>query len=90
MTVFVYVNTSKQVGDAEHIKVFTNQDAGEKWFEENDPEGVAAKPCGARDRWFDRITSMEMPTSGGSDSMPPGRDLFLSKRSSLAAIGSRR
>jgi hypothetical protein len=22
MTVFVYVNTSKQVGDAEHIKVF--------------------------------------------------------------------
>jgi hypothetical protein len=27
MTVFVYVNTSKQVGDAEHIKVFANQDA---------------------------------------------------------------
>jgi hypothetical protein len=32
MTVFVYVNTSKQVGDAEHIKVFA--DAAEKWFEE--------------------------------------------------------
>ena len=29
MTVFVYVNTSKQVGDAEHIKVFANQDAAE-------------------------------------------------------------
>ncbi|WP_197427434.1 hypothetical protein [Bradyrhizobium retamae] len=41
MTVFVYVNTSKQVGDAEHIKVFANADAAEKWFEENDPEGVA-------------------------------------------------
>ena len=41
MTVFVYVNTSKQVGDKEHIKVFANQDAAEKWFEENDPEGVA-------------------------------------------------
>jgi hypothetical protein len=27
MTVFVYVNTSKQVGDADHIKVFTNVDA---------------------------------------------------------------
>jgi hypothetical protein len=24
MTVFVYVNTSKQVGDADHIKVFAN------------------------------------------------------------------
>ncbi|WP_201724346.1 hypothetical protein [Bradyrhizobium centrolobii] len=41
MTVFVYVNTSKQVGDKEHIKVFVNQDAAEKWFEDNDPEGVA-------------------------------------------------
>jgi hypothetical protein len=41
MTVFVYVNTSKQVGDAEHIKVFATTDAAEKWFEENDPEGVA-------------------------------------------------
>ena len=41
MTVFVYVNTSRQVGDAEHIKVFATQDAAENWFEENDPEGVA-------------------------------------------------
>ncbi len=41
MTVFVYVNTSKQVGDPEHIKVFADVDAAEKWFEENDPEGVA-------------------------------------------------
>jgi hypothetical protein len=41
MTVFVYVNTSKQVGDPEHVKVFATTDAAEKWFEENDPEGVA-------------------------------------------------
>jgi hypothetical protein len=41
MTVFVYVNTSKQVGDPEHIKVFANQEAAQAWFEENDPEGVA-------------------------------------------------
>ena len=27
--------------DPEHIKVFANADAAEKWFEENDPEGVA-------------------------------------------------
>jgi hypothetical protein len=37
MTVFVYVNTSKQVGDADHIKVFGNDDAAEKWFEEKRP-----------------------------------------------------
>ena len=41
MTVFAYVNPSKQVGDPEHVKVFATTDAAEKWFEENDPEGVA-------------------------------------------------
>ena len=41
MTVFVYVNTRKQVGDAEHIKVFATTDAAETWFEQNDAEGVA-------------------------------------------------
>ncbi|WP_197423218.1 hypothetical protein [Bradyrhizobium valentinum] len=41
MTVFVYVNTSKQVGDAEHVKVFATTDAAETWFEENDPKDVA-------------------------------------------------
>jgi hypothetical protein len=41
MTVLVYVNTNKPVGDVDHIKVFANLDAAETWFEENDPEGVA-------------------------------------------------
>jgi hypothetical protein len=41
MTVFVFVDTSKNVGDVRHIKVFANQDAAETWFAENDPEGVA-------------------------------------------------
>jgi hypothetical protein len=40
MMVFVYVNTSKRIGDNEHIKVSANQDAAESWFEENDPEGA--------------------------------------------------
>ena len=38
MTVFVYINTGKQVGDAEHVKVFASQDAAETWFAENDPK----------------------------------------------------
>jgi hypothetical protein len=41
MTVWIYVDTSKQVGDPNHLKVFANQDAAEAWFAENDPEGVA-------------------------------------------------
>jgi hypothetical protein len=38
MTVLICVNTSKQVGNPDHLKVFANP---ETWFEENDPEGVA-------------------------------------------------
>jgi hypothetical protein len=41
MTVVVYVNSSKQVGHSEHIKVFATTDAAETWFEENDAEGAA-------------------------------------------------
>jgi hypothetical protein len=41
MTVLIYVDTSKPVGDVDHLKVFANEDAAEKWFAENDPEGVA-------------------------------------------------
>lgn len=39
-TVFVYVNTAKQVGDVEYIKIFATVAAAERWLEENDPEGV--------------------------------------------------
>ena len=41
MTVLFYVDTSKQVGDSDHLKVFVNAGAAEAWFAENDPEGVA-------------------------------------------------
>jgi hypothetical protein len=38
----IYVDTSKQVGDKEHIKMFRQPGRrAETWFEENDPEGVA-------------------------------------------------
>ena len=41
MSVLIYVDTSKQVGHPDHLKVFANADAAEAWFAENDPEGVA-------------------------------------------------
>jgi hypothetical protein len=41
MTVWIYVDISKQVGDPDHLKVFANEDAAETWLEENDLEGVA-------------------------------------------------
>jgi hypothetical protein len=40
-TVWVYVNTSKEVGDVDHLKVVATEEAAAKWLAENDPEGVA-------------------------------------------------
>ena len=40
-TVWIYVDTSKEVGDRDYLKVFANVEAEEERFTENDPEGVA-------------------------------------------------
>jgi hypothetical protein len=41
MKVLIYVDTSKEVGDVDHLKVFADQEAADAWFAEHDPEGVA-------------------------------------------------
>jgi hypothetical protein len=41
MSVFIYVDTIRQAGDPEHLKVFADEEAAQAWFDENDPEGVA-------------------------------------------------
>ena len=52
MTVFIYVNTSKQVGDPEHIKVFATTDAAKAWVEDNDPEGAVSHMRFWNRRWW--------------------------------------
>jgi hypothetical protein len=41
MTVWIYVDTHKDVGDHEHFRVFASRDAADAWFKEHDSEGVA-------------------------------------------------
>jgi len=41
MTVWIYINTAKEVGDEDHLKVFASEDAANAWFAEHYPEGVA-------------------------------------------------
>jgi hypothetical protein len=55
MTVFVYINPEKEVGDIDYIRVFANREAAERWFEENDPEGVAFE--NDMKFWSERICS---------------------------------
>ncbi len=40
-TVWIYVDTNKEVGDRNHLKVFADPDAANEWFKDNDPEGIA-------------------------------------------------
>ena len=40
-TVWIYVDTSKDVGDRDDLKVFADEAAAEAWFRKHDPEGVA-------------------------------------------------
>ena len=41
-TVWIFVNTGKQVGDLDHLKVFIDEAAADTWLAENDPEGLAS------------------------------------------------
>jgi hypothetical protein len=41
MSVWIYGDTSKEVGDPDHLRVFANEEAADTWLQENDPEGVA-------------------------------------------------
>jgi len=34
MTVWIYVDTSKQVGDPEHLKVFDSKEAAQAWIDQ--------------------------------------------------------
>jgi hypothetical protein len=46
MTVWVHHDTSKKVGDKDHLKVFANENAADRRFQENDPECVAFQGSG--------------------------------------------
>jgi hypothetical protein len=59
MTVWIYVETNKQVGDVNHLKVFADADAADRWFEKNDPEG-------GRIRLHDARIKNNGPSAGGA------------------------
>ena len=46
-TVWIYVDTNKEIGDVDHLKVFATPELAEEWFKENDPEGAAFAGCRA-------------------------------------------
>ena len=58
MTVFVYVNTAKQVGDNDHIKVFATVEAVGNLVRGERPGG-----CGVRVR-RDRLAGLTLAASG--------------------------
>lgn len=66
--VWIYVDTNKQVGDVDHLKVFATSDAANEWFTTNDTEGVAfpynvVQPRSANDRYPLLLSSEATPQS---------------------------
>jgi hypothetical protein len=41
MTIWIYVDTRYRVGHPDHIKAFADPEAAERWFRNNEQEGVA-------------------------------------------------
>ena len=73
MTVFVYVNTSKQVGDVDHLKVFATAEAAETWFEETIPK---AWPLSMR-FWSNRIGLTIETALAHCASEPPTLEVYF-------------
>jgi hypothetical protein len=62
----IYTDTGKQVGDVDHLKVFASEDSAERWFAENDPQGVASNTrssSGSR-AWIGRQFPRAAPAQG--------------------------
>jgi hypothetical protein len=38
--VWIYVDTNKEIGDRDHLKVFATPELAKKWIKENDQEGI--------------------------------------------------
>ena len=67
-TVWIYTDTSKQVGDPDQLKVFAGQDDADRWFRQHDPEGVRTTAASAETHWeitacgnLDRSASAQAP-----------------------------
>jgi len=41
VAIWIYVDTGKQVGDLDYLKVFADEATADTWLAENDPEGMA-------------------------------------------------
>ena len=39
-TVWIYVDTNKEIGYADHLKVFATPELADEWFKENDPQAL--------------------------------------------------
>jgi hypothetical protein len=55
-TVLIYVDTSEQIGDVDHLKVLANEDAAESWripYLTSPPlNGSSASSSGAAEAWI--------------------------------------
>jgi hypothetical protein len=46
-TVWIYVNVDAEPGDVDYLRVFTSEEAANRWFEDNDPDGYRLRISGS-------------------------------------------
>ncbi len=43
MKFWIYINTAREIGDVDHLKILADEQAAERWSAEHDTEGLAFK-----------------------------------------------
>ena len=64
--VWIYVDTSKQVGDRDHLKVFDSQAAAQAWFDRARP---GRRGLRIRGKFHDAGTRGLRPVEGNSEAL---------------------
>jgi hypothetical protein len=82
MTVWIYINTAKEVGDVDHLKVFASEEAAERWFAEHDLSAFGGNPDtpfqGRHDRFCHwpslKVSNSDQTTAAPCAFLPPAKE----------------
>ena len=87
-TVWIYVDTSKDARDADHLKVFENMYIADRWLEANEPEGVAFEYPVIRSVPPSSVPPSSARNKNARPVSQPGKSLLGSLRSEQRTIHS--
>jgi hypothetical protein len=88
VTVWIYINTAREVGDVDHLKVFATADAADAWFAEHDPRALVLLSIGQMPEALIIPSIMLRRGQNGMNAMSPSYDWMRQRRKRRAACRS--